>query len=230
MLSLAVTHFNRFELLREAVKHVQNDPRLDEIVIVDDFSEPPHYQQILDEFWLKPRFKIHRNYVNVDCYINKKLAVEYSRGPWVILFDSDNILNPSYIDALIAAGPWERDTAYLPVFAEPEFDYREFEGQTVDRHNLYEFIDNETFRTALNTANYMFHRDEYLRVWDGRVVPHTSDSIYQNFRWLEAGNRLYFVPGMTYYHRLHDGSHFVQNDHKTGEFKKKTETLLRMLR
>ncbi len=55
-----------------------------------------------------------------------------------------------------------------------------------------------------------------LRVWDGSVDPVTSDSLYQNYRWLEAGNSIYVVPGLEYEHRVHDGSHYKEHHRKTG--------------
>lgn len=230
MITLALTHYNRFDLLCEAIALVENDRRISEIVISDDASDDGSWEQLLDKFSGDSRVKLFRNGMNLDCYGNKAAAVRHATREWVILFDSDNVLWMKYLDALSWLHPWKRERAYLPVFAAPEFDYRKFSGITVTRHNVSEYMDDDTFKTALNTANFFFHRDEYLRVWDANAQPYTADSIYQNFRWLAGGNELYFVPGMEYFHRLHDGSHFVLNDHKTGEFARKTETLLKMLR
>lgn len=230
MITLALTHYNRFDMILEAIEQVKDDPRIAEIVISDDCSDDGSYQALRDKFLWSHKVSLYRNERNLDCYGNKAKAVELANNPWVILFDSDNVISPEYLDALEKVQPWEKDVAYLPTFAQPEFDYREFEGLVVTRRNVSSYMENETFRTALNTANHFMYRDEYLRAWDSNAVPHTSDSIYMNFLWLQAGNKIMFVPGLHYFHRLHDGSHFVLNDHKTGEFKATVETLLKMLR
>lgn len=212
MLTFALTHYERYEMLVEAVSEVLDDPRIDEIVISDDCSLDGSWEKLLQHFLIAGgRVNLFRNSRNIDCYANKRAAVARATYPWVVLFDSDNILPTSYLDALDAVRPLDDHTAYLPVFAEPEFDYTAFAGQRIDRHNVAEFVDVGNFTTALNTANYVVNRAEYIRAWDDMADPRTSDSLYMNYRWLLAGNTLEFVPGMTYKHRMHDGSHFVKN-------------------
>ena len=63
--------------------------------------------------------------------------------------------------------------------------------------------------------NYFVNRDEYLRVWDGSIDPVTSDSLYQNYNWLNGGNSIYVVPNLTYEHRVHSGSHYQNNVRRT---------------
>jgi len=70
------------------------------------------------------------------------------------------------------------------------------------------------FSTALNTHNMFVNRDEYLKCFDPNKDPNTSDSIFMNTQWLERGNRIYFVPGLVYEHRVHENSHYKQNCHK----------------
>jgi glycosyltransferase involved in cell wall biosynthesis len=228
--SLALTHFNRFDFLLEAVAQVQSDPRIREIVISDDASTDGSYEKLLSHFARNPNVLLSRNAQNLDCYRNKKEAVERAPSDWVILFDSDNVMGPDYLDALFHEMPWDPSTAYLPTYAAPLFDYRHLGGLTVDKHNVARCLDRPSFLTALNTANYFFNRNEYSRVWDGRVDPHTADSLWQNYNWLKDGNRLYFVPGLHYKHRVHAGSHYKTECHKTGNFAKQIERKLREMK
>lgn len=195
-------------MLREAIVKVQDDERIGEIVIVDDASDDGSYQMIVNEYWRDSKFKIYRNPKRLDCYANKHEAIGRARNPWVILFDSDNILTSDYIDAMLAYMPWDSEHWYLPTFGRPDFDYREFAGETIDRSNVAEFVGRSNFLTALNTANHFVHRDAYLAAWDPQTNPGTADSIYMALRWLETGGSLTFVPGMEYEHRIHEGSHF----------------------
>lgn len=233
MLSLAVTHFERPDLLREAITRVEGDFRLEEILIVDDCSQDGSWDELVASYWALPRFKLHRNERNLDCYANKRRAVELATQPWVLLFDSDNVLGPEYLDALGTVLGWAMDpqTAYLPTFAMPEFDYREFAGLRVTRETVAGLMDRPMFATALNTANYVVNRRSYLEVWDPAVDPRTADSIYMNWRWLESGRALRFVEGMEYFHRIHPGSHFMTKHNAASErFKADVEDRLRRMR
>jgi glycosyltransferase involved in cell wall biosynthesis len=225
--TLAITHFNRFDFLLEAIAQVQSDSRIREIVIVDDASTDGSWEKLVGRFDDDDNVLLSRNAQNLDCYRNKKEAVERAPSDWVILFDSDNVMSPDYLDALFHIMPWDSQTAYLPVQAEPLFDYRAFAGETIDKHNVARYVDRPHFLTALNTANYFFNRNEYSRVWDGQVDPHTADSLWQNYNWLKDGNRIHFVPGMHYFHRVHAGSHYKTECHKTGNIAKQIEQKLR---
>lgn len=230
MITLALTHYNRFNWLHEAFRDVLDHPAIEEIVISDDASTDGSWEQLSEKYCGHYKVKIFTNRRNVDCYVNKLKAVQRSTSDWVILFDSDNVLSVDYIEHLLAKQPWDKHSAYLPVYAAPNFDYRAFGGLVVTRQNVASLLGKKNFLTALNTANYFFNRDEYLRVWDSSVEPHTADSIYQNYRWLEAGNSLVFVSGLTYLHRVHPQSHYKLNHRKTGYFAKEVEQKLRNLR
>lgn len=229
-LGIALTHFNRYDFLRDSIRMVLADPRVAEVVISDDASDDGSYEQLQEYYKGVPKVRLFQNEMNIDSYENKAKAVEHATTPWVILLDSDNVLPVAYLDAVFAVAPWEPRCTYLPVFAEPEFDYRAFAGRVISRENVGAFMDQTLFATALNTGNYVVNREEYLKVWDGSVVPYTSEPIYQNYRWLEAGNVLMFVPSMQYYHRIHNGSHFKQNSHRTGMFAHRLEASLRQMR
>lgn len=224
--SLALTHYERYDMLLEAIAGVRDDPRLSEIVVADDHSTDGSFEKLLDE----PGLRIVRNSHNLDCYQNKAQAVRNARFPWVILFDSDNILGTEYLDAVEKLEP-DPATAYLPTFARPEFDYRPFAGETITRKTVGRFVDEPMFLTALNTANYLVHRDTYLDVWTPGINPVTADSIYMNLRWLATGGRLCFVAGMEYEHRIHEGSHFMRNHTPALEaYKRRIEDEIRRMR
>lgn len=228
-ITIALTTYNRFQFLIESIAQVINDSRVGEIVICDDASSDGSYRQICQYYRNHPKVRVTRNQENVDCYRNKQIAVSLVSNEWVILFDSDNILSTSYLEVLYAR-EWQSRTAYLPEFAMPHFDYTAFSDNTINQTNVAGWMKQKYFATALNTANYFFQRDEYLRVWDSSVDPHTADSIFQNYNWLKAGNSLYIVPGLRYHHRVHHNSHFKLNVHKTGKFADEVEAKLKAMR
>lgn len=228
-ISLVIPTYNRYALLLECVQQVITDPCIAEICISDDASTDGSFQKLVKWAANFPKVSLYRSPQNVDCYFNKCNAVRRAKHDWVILFDDDNVIGRDYLDTLFALN-WDADVTYCPEFAQPHFDYRSFSGTTVTRQNVAKLMIRPHFATALNTANYFFHRDTWLSVWDGSVNPHTADSIYQAYRLLEAGKSLYITPGLRYFHRVHDGSHYKNNVHKTGRFATDVETKLKQLR
>ncbi len=216
--SLCLTNYNRTELLFEAIDQVMDDDRISEIVISDDCSTEENFLSVFQKFKDIEKVKIFRNEVNLDCYLNKAKAIERATNEWVIIFDSDNIITKDYIDRienLIIAGVNKR-TIYQPEFARPHFNFEYLSGQLITCANVASIISRwPNANTMLNAMNYFVSRDEYLRVFDYNANPVTSDSIYQNFRWLDAGNSIYVVPGLYYEHRIHEGSHYRINESRT---------------
>lgn len=227
-ISIALTHYNRFDMLVKSVEQVIADPRVGEIVISDDKSTDGSYDKILGWASLRPKIKPFQNQKNLDCYRNKQNAVFRSSFEYVILLDSDNIIGPDYLNCIYRY-IFQPDVILAPDLAAPTFDYRHLGGRTVTKSNLEEFIDERHFFTALNTCNYFVHRKSYLEVWDPGIDPHTADSLYQAYRWVSSGKRIHFVQGLTYYHRVHKESHFKLNCHKTGNLAKEIEGKLRAM-
>lgn len=231
MISICIPTYERTNLLWESVHHVYNDPRVSEIVIVDDCSSPYVFNEIVEHYGHEcvgynenEKVRIYRNEKNLDCYRNKREAVSKAKNDIVILLDSDNVITPAYLDALYRVngdlGPWgggyyPEKILYQPSFAKPHFDFRQFQNLQIDHSNVSAYMVQPSFQTMLNAMNFVVNRDEFLRVWDGSVDPVTSDSIYFNYKWLEAGNSIYVVLGMHYEHRVHDCSHYKNNNRRT---------------
>lgn len=219
MISACFTTYNRDTLLFEAVEPFLKDERITEIVISDDHSTEEIYQTILWKYNGVDKVKIFRNEVNVDCYRNKKLAVERATNEWVFILDSDNIFSKEFIDACLCAQDFlsgnDANMAFAPSFAKPHFNFTELSGKLLCGDNISSLLDIGSCTTMLNAMNYYVNRQEFLNVWDGSVNPVTSDSIFHNYNWLNAGNSIYVVGGMQYDHRVHSGSHYQQNVKRT---------------
>lgn len=212
-ISACFTNFNRTDLLYNAIQPFVDDDRISEIVISDDCSHLEFYNTVYWQFASINKVKIFRNETNVDCYKNKQLAIERATNEWVIILDSDNLFTKEYIDRienLWVAGLNDK-TVYQPEFAKPHFDFRHIAGVNLNKGNVANYIHDGRTQTMLNAFNYFVNRAEYLRVFDPDIRPVTSDSIYHNYRWLNAGNSIYVVPGLQYQHTVHNGSHYQMN-------------------
>lgn len=191
-----------------------NDDRIGEFVIVDDASPAHIYAELEGFFKGNPKVKLYRNEKNLDCHRNKMEAVDKASHEYVILFDSDNILTTDYIDKIYDQH-WSPERILQPTFAKPHFDFRKYNSLLVNRKNVAKYAHDSTFTTALNAMNFFVCRDMYRDVWNDKVDPVTSDSIYFNYCWLAESNSIYFVPGLEYDHRVHAGSHYQQNVRRT---------------
>jgi len=238
MISLCITTYRRDSLVWEAIQQVVNDERVSEIIICDDCSGTLYTDSINEFAKLYPKIKLIRNNKNVGCYKNKARAVSYASNEWVYLLDSDNIVTPDALDTLFAYNVergWKRNTIVAPDFAWPIFDYRHFSDITFTKENVSKFVDHKRFDCLINTANYFFHRDEYLLNHDPNIEPWTADTIYTNYNWLKRGNKIHVLKGLQYFHRVDDfkgqeGSHYVTHNRKTNGLAKKIEQQLKQLR
>ena len=228
-ISIAIPSYNRYEMTVESFAKVLDVEEVTEVVIIDDCSTDGSYEKLVEHFKNEPKVKIYRNETNLDCYRNKREAIEKCTGDWVILLDSDNVIDFGYLYSLFQILDWRKDTAYMPSFAAPTFSYQQFEGLLVTKGNVAKWMDEPMFTTMLNCMNYFVNRNEYLRVWDGSVNPHTADSIFQNYNWLNGDNKIHIVSGLKYQHRIHGQSHYILNNHKTGDFYNEVEQKIRQL-
>lgn len=228
--SIAIPTWNRPEMTIAAFEQVYSDERVAEILICDDFSTEDNYASLQSMVINLDKVKLIRNDENMDCYKSKFIAIASCKSDWAILFDSDNILDKSYLDAIYELPKWERGVFYLPSWAMPTFDYRAFEGSLITKGNINEYIDKPMFSTCLNTANFFVNKKDYSEAFDPLVDPHTADSIYINYRHLSLGGSLFVVPKLFYMHTIHNGSHYKNNNHLTGNFYNEVEEKIKQLK
>lgn len=215
MITLAITHYNRFEMVIESFKNVIDDLRLSQIIILDDCSTDGSYEKLISYFSDNKKVKIIRQAKNRGMSMNKRDAIAYASNPWVIIFDSDNIIGPDYLDAfykmLNGSQPLD-DIIYCPDFARPEFDYSSLSGKLFTAKMVKHQIGKDNFlNMAMNTCNYIVNRDLYLKTYKHSTDHIASDTIWFNYNWMQGGGFFYFVPNMQYIHRVHKDSGFMQD-------------------
>lgn len=214
-ISLCITTYNRFELTIESFAQVIDDPRIDDIVILDDCSTDGSYEKLVNHFAGINKVRVIRQAQNRGMSLNKRDAIALAKNEWVIILDSDNVLGDNYLNAIESFGIYpgyhnlKPDTIYCPDFAKPEFDYRKFKGETFDRHNIIDLVSDHMGNCAINTCNYLVHRDTYLKVYQHNAGMKGTDTIWFNYLWLKTGYSFYVVSGMQYFHRVHSGSGFL---------------------
>ena len=196
-LTLAITTHNRPSMTIKAFEKVLEDKRIDEILIVDDHSEEANYEKLIDlcKDLSNGKIRIVRNEENKGCYHNKREAVSLAKNEWVIIFDSDNVIDRSYLDAL-EKYRLDNNTIYAPDFAKPHFDYTEFSNIVIDKLNVSSLMSRKGFDCLINTCNYVVNKSAYLREWKNHKEPWTADTLFMNYNWLIAGNKIQIVGDM----------------------------------
>lgn len=210
-LTLAITVFNRYEMLLESFTGLIDDPRIDEILIMDDASEDKYWKKIEQLPKFNPKIKVCRQFENRGMSINKRDAIFNSKNEWVIIADSDNVFKKNYVDALLRVPKLAPHIIYCPSFAAPNFDYRKYQGNIYFKSSSFQLLLQETeFSCLMNTCNYVVNREAYIKCFEENKEMIASDTIWFNYLWLKAGNAFYVVPDMEYTHRVHKGSGFLE--------------------
>jgi glycosyltransferase involved in cell wall biosynthesis len=213
-ISIAIPTFQRKEMVIEAFEQVHDDPRVDEVIIVDDASDIDVVKWLKDAELRFSKMDIWNKLNNEGCYQNKFRSVSYAKNEFICLWDSDNIFGTDYLDRIFEY-EWEDKLILTPSFLAPHFDFRHYAGITLTKENISEHIDKPSLETLLNAANYFVPKKFYLSCYDKNVEPMTSDSLFMSYQFLKNGGKIHIVEGLTYQHRVHGNSHYQNNVHLT---------------
>lgn len=208
-LTLAITVFNRYDLLLESFAQVIDDHRIDEVLIMDDHSKEEYWNKIKELPKFNPKIKVVRQVSNRGMLVNKRDAIFNSKNEWVIIFDSDNVIGKDYLDAI--PDVLNDNTIYLPCFARPIFDFRKYSELIIEKEDAAIRISDDVFNMMLNCCNYLVPRKQYLHAFEEDATVKASDTILFAYNWLKKGNKFKVVFGMEYDHRIHPGSGFLEN-------------------
>lgn len=237
MVSLAIPNFNRSDFVIESFIQVLNNDLLDEIIIVDDCSDIEIYHELKKLIKGFKKVKIFRNEINLKPLMNKYEAVRRCNNDWVILLDSDNIIDNDYIE-IVSKLNKEDDIIYCPEVLYRInknsicWNFREFNHLIIDKSNAKKHIDGGNFETWLNSGNYFLNKERYTSVIENNYYDtklSVNDALYFSYLWLSSGNRMKIVPELYYIHYQHGegmgGSWYANNvrdcEFASSEIKKK---------
>jgi glycosyltransferase involved in cell wall biosynthesis len=232
-ISLAIPIYNNSKFIKETLKYPILDDRINEIIICDDNSgDLNQLKRILEELNCS-KIKLFINPENTGVYLNKLSSLRYCSNDWAILFDSDNILDKGYIDAIYGE-EWNENKIISPSLAEKindlsenlnsSFDYRCLSGE-VDISNFFEkrSVNQTSFDTLLNTCNYFVHVSNFLETLEKEKPDYDThkiaslDSLTFFTDWITAGNKIDVLPGLKYKHRIHQDSTYIKTLHRINQ-------------
>lgn len=211
-LSLCITTYNRYEMTIESFAKVIDDPRIDDIVIMDDCSTDGSGIMLANMFTRHPKVRVFLQAENRGMSKNKHDAISFANNNFAVILDSDNSIDTDYIDAIHAEEPKRSNEVILsPDFAYPNFDFRKYSGKYIHKGNVKSFMGDPMFRCFLNCCNYCVPKNTYLKTYQYDQSVKETDTIAFNYEWLKAGYLFYIIPNCKYHHLVHKDSGFIKN-------------------
>lgn len=218
--SLCIPTMRRWSFLERSLPIYLANPYLGEIVIVDETGED--YEILKRVYGEEARVRLYKNEQRLGPFLNKLKCMQLARHDWICLVDSDNFVDIEYFHKIEAQKPLDPRTIYMPSFAEPHFDYRQFNGEVLTKTRLSEIYKTDRYarmEMCLNHGNYVISKTavETLSQYEGEefaAVCSTCDVLYANYLLVKNNFILYIVPDLTYSHVVHENSVFLQESSK----------------
>jgi glycosyltransferase involved in cell wall biosynthesis len=211
IISIAIPAFNSSAYIELAFKEIYDDPRVTEIVVVDDHSDDfPTLERKLAQY---EKVKLVRNEENLGGFWNKQKAVSLCVNKWVGVLDSDNRLTPDYLEAWYDVTVPDQTVIYCPVKGRDSLNYKEIEAEYMGLEEIKDYLEMYPVMTTkfLNTGNYIVNREKYLSVFRGKVNKSVPCAIAFNYLWLLAGYQFFICPNMNYVHTVGFGRFWKDN-------------------
>lgn len=233
MITLAIPSYNRSYYVIESFISVLGDERISEILIVDDHSNIEEFSKLelliseLSNHKGCEKIRLIRNEKNMGSFLNKKECVEKSKFDWVILLDSDNIIDERYLASI--ENKRDISTIYTPshaICSSPILDYRKYSNTSLNKSDYMKVVLHErnvSWDCILNTGNYFFNKNSYLKCINDEseiLESYAADAFYVIYLWMKniPGAKLEVTEGMEYLHRLHPDSHWTSNSELSNSF------------
>lgn len=234
-ISLAIPFYNNSRYIKDTLGLiVTRDSRINEIIILDDYSNENEYKKMIEIALTKPnrdKIKIFRNNKNLKLPLNKIEVLKYCTNKWVYLLDADNYLCLNSIDVLYNLPNWDENMIYAPhisitfPYYSKEFDYRSLKNIEIDKNFVRDKFSDKKIKIFMNTCNYFLCKDKYLECMNknnhiivnlinefgvNKLMP--FDSVTLLVLWLKENNKIKVVENLEYKHRIHAESTFLLSD------------------
>ena len=119
MISIVVSAFNVEKYVEKSINSILNQTYSDiELIIVEDCS----VDQTLDiiKSFTDPRIKLIKNSSNLGAGYSRKIGIEHTTGDYIITIDSDDWLEPQFLENLLS-----KSEGFDMIFGGMQFDYED---------------------------------------------------------------------------------------------------------
>lgn len=231
-ISLCIPNYERVEILIESFIKVLNDERISEIVIMDDNSS--NFEEVksaIDQL-SNSKIKLYKQDENLGTFFNKLECIKKSENDYLILLDSDNIVDTSYIDRIYQT-EWSENKIISPerLIHHPNnmwgergifINYKKFINTKISKQFCKDHFlrGGDTLDVLLNTGNFFVNKNSYIKSFDRNTFNRDVDICdvgFFNYLFLHSNENNYIevCPDLEYTHRVHHGSYYMNNSAKS---------------
>lgn len=101
LISVITPYYEFIDLLKETIKSVQEQTYANwEMIIVDDCSPTNPSHEVVESIG-DHRIKSYRTEINRGTGKSRNLAIKHSKGEYLLILDSDDLLAPNYMEAVL---------------------------------------------------------------------------------------------------------------------------------
>ena len=114
-ISVSIPCYNSSDFILNVLEYPVTDNRIDEIIVVDDGSKDYAQLEKRVNSIKSSKIRLFRNEVNSGgAFMNKGIAASYAKNDWVLIFDSDNVFDESFINSIFSIHEWDENKFYSP--------------------------------------------------------------------------------------------------------------------
>jgi hypothetical protein len=207
-------HGDRVKWVNQTILNVHNNNFIKEIVLTIDPCDDFDVKYLRKAVKNYPKVRIIENEKRLFVFRNKHKAVSECKSEWVALIDSDNIIGATFFGPILM-NTLVNETIYCPEIGFPALHYEKFANVSIGFVDAVGLIGDPKYDMLVNTMNYMFHRETWLKALDEPIKsdyePISADSAWINYNCMKAGMTLKVVRGSVYRHTVHDQSTYLLN-------------------
>lgn len=220
MFSLCIPTINRYDnfLSKNLPKYIKNS-LIDEIIICDENGND--IDKIKKSNLNLDKVKLFKNDNILGPFLNKIKVCKKAKNEWIALIDSDNFAYDNYF--ITAKNYIENNNCnnlsiLAPSWAQPRFDYRDFENKIINKTNLKTLKHNDLFLCCMNTGNYIINKNlidiiNLDKETDNIKKSPSCDVIFFNTLLFEqTGMDFHIIKDLYYEHIIHDDSIYIKTN------------------
>ena len=219
-LTIAIPTMRRWAFLKDQLPLALDRPEVAEVLLCDETGEDAAAAAALNH----PKLRVVVNPHRLGIYQNKRRCIELARSPMVAVLDSDNFFNDEWFETLADAVKQE---GFGLVYASAEFMMIDQTGKITRPCSQWSgtrITGSDSWNTLLtqprshfltNDGNWVVPRDRALAALPASTTSESlqaADAIYMLRCFVSEGLRVWYVPGLSYIHRVHPGSTWLETE------------------
>lgn len=224
-LTIAIPTLNRWSFLKDSLPIVLDRPEVAEVIVCDENGEDAAKigQTPLTHH---PRLRVVINERVLGIYENKRKCISLAKTNWVAVLDSDNFFPEDWFEIITdCVDPEDFSRIYASAEAKhinskdgsvKEYT-KEFSGLELSSKNWNSIFERPKWNFLLNEGNWVVPRD-VLKVLPSSVKSSdvlAADAIFMLKCFVAGGYTVRYVPGLAYFHTVHDGSTWLKTERES---------------